>query len=507
MASLPRLARSYLVLMWISAIAILAAIIPNLTLTTSPIWIICWIIGFVFADFFEVPFEVAEGGVGMTIAEAIVIFLVAVAGTTGVLVVALSTLIVEILRKRPWYRAGFNISTRTITMFLIVQLYTLLHNPNSPIFGTPWEMIIFLAIAAAFYITSAILVGLIVALASGQPIRTVYSGSYKLVQWIHLLTLPVGAVMASHWHTNRWLLVFDVVVLLIAQRSFVMVAELQKESQRRQELADERERLYKELQAQQEELVRASKLAALGTFSSGIAHEFNNLLAVIMGHAQLGLVTNQPSEMRESLDLTVRACRRGRSITQGLLTFARQGETQRSMQQIRELIDDTLAMVEHDFAKEQVLIERRLEPVPATYCDPGQIVQVVLNMLSNARDAMREHGGVITIGLRRDENSILLSIADTGTGIPADIQQQIFQPFVTTKAPGKGTGLGLAVCYGIIESHNGAINVASTLGKGTTMTIRLPIIERHQPGIIVSPQDAARLLQTAPTDTERAYQQ
>jgi len=246
-------------------------------------------------------------------------------------------------------------------------------------------------------------------------------------------------------------------------------------------LAMERARLFAELRDKQSELVRSSKLAALGTFSAGIAHEFNNLLAGILGHAELGLMTDDLAEKDDALNVAVRTSMRGKSITRGLLTFARRNDPQRDLNQVRDAVEDTLLLVERELVKLNIRVERRFEPVPPTICDLGQISQVVLNLITNARDAMAENGGgVITVELYQNGDQIELAVSDTGCGIAPHLLDQVFQPFVTTKgalggSTTPGTGLGLAISYGIIDGHGGTIAVRSEVGRGTTMTIRLPI--------------------------------
>ncbi|NTU79227.1 MAG: GAF domain-containing protein [Chloroflexales bacterium] len=247
-------------------------------------------------------------------------------------------------------------------------------------------------------------------------------------------------------------------------------------------LAVERTQLFDQLQTKQEELIRTSKLAALGTFAAGIAHEFNNLLTAIYGFAQLGLSTENVAEKNDALDVALRTSKRGQSITAGLLTFARRRDSRRELCQIREVLDETLMLVERQLAKANVTIRREYEPTPATFCEPGQIAQVVLNLITNARDAMAEsQGGALVLGLREHEGQIELRVSDTGVGIADNLLEQIFQPFVTTKSTldsgaTSGTGLGLAISQNIIESHHGTISVSSTLGQGTTISVRLPII-------------------------------
>lgn len=269
-------------------------------------------------------------------------------------------------------------------------------------------------------------------------------------------------------------------------------------------LAMEHAQLFEELRHKQDELVRSSKLAALGTFSAGIAHEFNNLLAGILGYAEIGLSSEDIATKDEALEVSVRSCLRGRSITSGLLTFARRSDPQRGLHQIRGAIDDTLALVERELMKANIRIERRFQPVPSTVCDPGQLSQVVLNLVTNARDAMLEQdGGVITVDLSQHDDQIVLAISDTGSGIPEHLLKEVFQPFMTTKgalggSATPGTGLGLAISYGIIQSHGGVIAIDSEVGRGTTVTIRLPIInnaaDEPERAPLIDPIPALRIL-------------
>jgi two-component system, NtrC family, sensor kinase len=243
----------------------------------------------------------------------------------------------------------------------------------------------------------------------------------------------------------------------------------------------ENARLFDELRRKQNELIQSSKLAAVGTFAAGIAHEFNNLLGSMLGYAELGYSIDDLAEKNHSLDIVIQACRRGRSITRGLLTFARRQEHQRAMANLADAVDETLTLVEIDLRKSHIEIVRQIEPVQSTILDLGQLGQVVLNLITNARDAMKPQGGTLTIGLRERRGWLELSVSDTGSGIPEEIRDKIFEPFVTTKgalggSQTPGTGLGLSVSYGIVQEHGGTISVESTVGRGTTMIVRLPII-------------------------------
>ncbi len=241
-------------------------------------------------------------------------------------------------------------------------------------------------------------------------------------------------------------------------------------------------RLFRKLQESQAELIQSSKLAAVGTFAAGIAHEFNNLLGGMLGYAQLGLASGEDETKNESLKVVVDTCKRGKSITGSLLTFARRQEPRRELADLYDAINGTLILMEIELRKHHVQVVRDINPVPLTICDAGQISQVFLNLLTNARDAMKPKGGTLSVTLDGDERGIVLSVRDSGHGIPDHIRDKIFEPFFTTKgalggSATPGTGLGLSVSYGIVKSHGGSFEVDSVAGKGTTMTIRLPVVE------------------------------
>ncbi|ABU59168.1 ATP-binding protein [Roseiflexus castenholzii] len=245
-------------------------------------------------------------------------------------------------------------------------------------------------------------------------------------------------------------------------------------------VAIENTRLFTELRQKQAELIQSSKLAAVGTFAAGIGHEFNNLLGGMLGYAELGRSTGDIAEKDHALDVIRQACQRGRVITSGLLTFARRSEHRREVHHLADIIAETLTLVEVDLRKLNITLARHIEPTPSILCDGGQIAQVLLNLVTNARDAIGQNGGTITVSLRQCDEWVELSVLDTGGGIPEHVRDRIFEPFVTTKgalgaSSTPGTGLGLSVSYGIIKDHGGDIQFETETGVGTNMIVRLPI--------------------------------
>jgi CheY-like chemotaxis protein len=208
-----------------------------------------------------------------------------------------------------------------------------------------------------------------------------------------------------------------------------------------------------------------------------VAHEFNNLLAAMHGHAELGQL-GTPEEKDEALEIIRRTCMRGVQITRRLLTFARQTDGERELARIDELAEGALQLIGWDLARASIAVTRDYQSTSAVWADSGQIMQVVLNLLSNARDATPA-GGSVTITTRDSQDWVELVVADTGSGIAETIRERIFEPFVTTKgalggSAVAGTGLGLSVSYGIVQAHDGRLLVESAIGQGSTFTIRLP---------------------------------
>ncbi len=233
-----------------------------------------------------------------------------------------------------------------------------------------------------------------------------------------------------------------------------------------------------ELQKVQVQLMQSEKLAFLGRLASGVAHEINSPLTGILtfSHLLMRKVKNHP-ELKNELELIIHETTRVSTIVRGLLDFARENKPQKRLCNVNELILHTLSLVEHQSVFQNIQILKNLEgQIPLILLDPSQMQQVFMNILLNAADAMPA-GGSLTISTALAPGDLFLQVnfVDTGCGIPKEIIHRIFDPFFTTKTNRKGTGLGLAVSYGIVERHRGRIEVQSEEGKGTTFTIQLPL--------------------------------
>jgi PAS domain S-box-containing protein len=252
----------------------------------------------------------------------------------------------------------------------------------------------------------------------------------------------------------------------------------------------ERKKSEKEKNALQAQLQQAQKMEAIGTLAGGIAHDFNNILAAIMGYAELaGLDIPEGCKARHNLDQSMKSAHRAKDLVQQILSFSRQGKQERKPLDIGPITKEVLKLLRASLPA-TIEIRQEIEKGLGTIkADPTQIHQVLMNLCTNAGHAMGDHGGVLEVSLNKvtltaGESARLaeiepgpyvrLRVRDTGQGIPSEVLKRIFDPYFTTKAPGKGTGLGLAVVHGIVKSYGGGIGVSSEVGKGSTFDIYFP---------------------------------
>ena len=240
----------------------------------------------------------------------------------------------------------------------------------------------------------------------------------------------------------------------------------------------ERDELLKEQTRRQ--LTRSERLASVGRLAAGVAHEINNPLTGVLTFAHM-LLKNAPenSEEKEDIQTIVEATMRCRDVIRGLLDFSRQSQPHKEQSGLNYVVRRAINLTENHARINQVEISEQLSSgLPFLVIDPNQIEEVVVNVIVNAIDAMPT-GGRLTIRTDRvdgeDTRWVEIEVSDTGCGIEPENLEHIFDPFFTTKPAGTGTGLGLAVAYGIVTDHGGQINVSSVLDHGTTVAVRLPL--------------------------------
>ena len=249
-------------------------------------------------------------------------------------------------------------------------------------------------------------------------------------------------------------------------------------------LEDRVEQKTKELNRAHDHVLHVEKMASLGKMAAVVAHEVNNPLSGILTYAKLlrkwvgtGQVAKEKhDEAMECLDLIATESRRCGDLIKNLLTLSRTAPMNVQFSDLHRLIDRCLLLVRHQLEMGGVELQlRRAENFPLVSCDPAQIEQVLLALIMNAIDAMPRGGNLwIETRLSGDESEVEILVRDDGAGIDPEVLEHIFEPFLTTKERGHGVGLGLAISRGIVERHNGRIEVQSELGKGTTFTVSLP---------------------------------
>lgn len=242
----------------------------------------------------------------------------------------------------------------------------------------------------------------------------------------------------------------------------------------------------------EQELLQSQKMDGIGRLAGGIAHEFNNLLSVVLGYAELlEMELDTHSPLLPNVQNIQYAASRAANLTRQLLTFARRQVTSTQTLDLHRLLHGMDQMLKPLVGEQIELVTVTETESALVHADPGQIEQVIVNLVVNARDAMPD-GGAIRIVTERitlpdEANSVVdavpgsylrLSVQDTGTGMTPEVLARLFEPFFTTKEVGKGTGLGLAICYGIVRQNRGYISIQSAPGQGTTVAVYLPVAEQ-----------------------------
>ncbi len=316
----------------------------------------------------------------------------------------------------------------------------------------------------------------------GQPLQTILWGPAEQTAEA-LLTGDEGACVETVYRgRNGKRVEVEVNQRLIVFEGKPAIMTVARDITERKRALEDRARL-------EEQLRQSQKMEAIGTLAGGIAHDFNNLLTVIMGHVHLLKMQSRPNEAVFEDAATIESVvYRAKALTDQLLGFARRGKHQNTLVDVRSTVAEVITFLNRTLDKKIVLREEPGSEAATVMGDPGQLHQVILNLSVNARDAM-PNGGTITYRIElitADETLrkrhpqlmgaryIVVSVRDTGSGIPNHIMHRIFEPFFTTKDSRTGTGMGLAMVYGIVHNHGGAIEVDSVVGEGTSFRLFFP---------------------------------
>ena len=266
-------------------------------------------------------------------------------------------------------------------------------------------------------------------------------------------------------------------LLFATLEELVRLNEKLAESQR---LIEEHARdLEEKVRERTERLLQTEKLATMGELLAGVAHELNNPLSVLVGQAVLLRQAAGDGRLAGRAQKITRAADRCARIVKNFLALARQHPPERQRVLLNQVVQEALELLAYPLRLAEVEVTLDLAPdLPVLWADSHQLHQVVLNLASNAHHAMRETPSPRQLGIatRLDgaRGRVILEVADTGPGVPPEIQSRIFNPFFTTKPPGQGTGLGLSLCQGLVEGHGGSIRVESPPGHGATFVVELP---------------------------------
>ncbi|MBI4621012.1 MAG: two-component sensor histidine kinase [Desulfobacterales bacterium] len=307
--------------------------------------------------------------------------------------------------------------------------------------------------------------------------KVLYAGRWlKKNNWLLVISQDASEEMTKLFKTKRMEIIIVVSGCLLIILTTIFTTRL---TVSHLEMAD---RKMNELNAQ---LVHADKLAALGKMAAGVAHEINNPLAVIAEKTgwMEDLLTEEEfkksqnfEEYKKSLRKIEEHVERARKVTHGMLGFARRMEPHLEDVDINEILNETVTFLESYARTNNIAIEKELETdLPIIASDHAQLQQVFLNLITNAIDEIGKDG-LVYVSSSRINSDIAVSVRDNGQGIPKEYQARVFEPFFTTKPGGKGTGLGLSITHNIVQNMGGTITLESEKGKGTTFTVRLPIV-------------------------------
>jgi two-component system, cell cycle sensor histidine kinase and response regulator CckA len=401
--------------------------------------------------------------------------------TTFIALGILDLVIAALLRFLPWERWPVHVLLAIVPVaFIVIGLFNIA-GATTPSIYPIFYILVFIWVGLSLPPRSALMLApltvaayIIPLLRSGNHAEAIEAASVAIP--VCVLIGEVVAHAVSRLHDAQ-----DELELRVVERT----AQLQAANEAIQSELAER----KQLEAQ---LLQVQKLEGIGRLAGGIAHDFNNLLTAIGGYSDL-LLAALPDDpvMRGDLQEIQQSVRRATNLTHQLLAFARKQIIEPRVINLNDLISEMDKLLRRIIGEDIDLITRPAPDLGYVKADPGQIEQVLVNLAVNARDAMPE-GGKLTIETRNvfldkayaqghrsvtEGPYVLLAVSDTGAGMDAEVQAHAFEPFFTTKGQGKGTGLGLATCYGIVKQHGGNIWLYSEVGQGATFKIYLPQVE------------------------------
>ncbi|HLC17241.1 MAG TPA: ATP-binding protein [Thermodesulfovibrionia bacterium] len=297
-------------------------------------------------------------------------------------------------------------------------------------------------------------------------------------EWILVFQQDAGEAFSEIYHARNLTIIIFFIGLIGVIKTILLSRRVLNQ------LVGQVKLVCKEKEAINEQFIKANKLSSLGELAAGVAHEINNPVAIMVEEAgwiedlmeeeSNGSLKNY-DEIKQSLTQIRTQGKRCKDITHQLLSFARKTESKVEALKLNNLIKEIVALSEQRARYRNVKIETELDQfLPAVSASPSEMQQVLLNLINNAFDAIDSRGGTVTIASRVETDNIVIDISDTGEGIPEENVPKLFDPFFTTKSVGKGSGLGLSICYGIIRKIGGEIKVDSNINVSTTFHVYIP---------------------------------
>jgi signal transduction histidine kinase/ActR/RegA family two-component response regulator len=437
-------------------------------------------------------------------------------GEAAVLLAAADGLCSSLLISRKPVTLLYNAAVQAIASFLTVSVLGLFYGPVTDLSHGAFSAQFLGAVcvmALVQYLSSSVLAAAAQALKTGQPVFhiwrkyclwtsiTFFAGASAAVITAKLIgligfyaivaTTPIIAIIYLTYRTYLQ----NINVMAAAAKAEAEAAAKAEQAEQARRHVEELSHYMAEQERIREQYAQIEKLSALGELASGVAHDFNNTLAGILGRAQLLLGTDDPKKIEAGLNLIIKTAKDGAKTVRRIQDFARQ-RRDHDFQPVA--IDHLLLDVSEitrprwkdsaEAADIHISLELQLRSNATVMGDESELREVLVNMIFNAVDAMPE-GGTLTLSAEEENGAVVISVGDTGMGISDEVRPRIFDPFFTTKGKA-GMGLGLAVSYGIVRRHEGSVEVASEVGRGTTFRIRLPIAQRQSSGahVVATPE-------------------
>jgi signal transduction histidine kinase len=297
---------------------------------------------------------------------------------------------------------------------------------------------------------------------------------------------------------------FDKISVYASYNKFKKMTDKEKIhalEERLREIEEKYRALEVEREILEKQLRKAQKMESIGTLAGGIAHDFNNILGIILGYAELALLEAPNNDtLNKNVEQLIQAVDRAKKLVKQILTFSREGDEIPKPLDVNPIVKEVLEMLRSTLPT-TINIQHYIQKEALTVLgNPTEFHQILMNLCTNAVQAMQGKAGILRVELKEIESPsglsyLGLTVSDTGAGIPPDILERVFDPYFTTKKPGEGTGLGLSVVHGIVKRLGGVIKIDSTPGKGTIVSVKIPLIN-----VELKPKEV--LLHDIPTGSE-----